>query len=142
MKDEQESDDATELIAKGKRQFRNLGGLAILIMLLLMAEEIVTWHGLGFVITQFALLVIVTLTMVYVGNSGKIRWLLFMVLLAAGANGFLLGGLHLTDPKEAAIDPLCYWLAIAGLGLIGIGGYVIYSLEIDAYLKDLRKEKS
>lgn len=142
MKEEQESVVATELIAKGKRQFRNLGGLAILIMLLLMAEEIVAWHGLGFLITQFVLLVTVTLTMVYVGNSGKMRWLLFMVLLAAGANGFLLGGLHLTNPQEAAIDPLCYWLAIAGLGLIGIGGYVIYSLEIDAYLKDLRAEKS
>ena len=138
MNEEQNQSSEDAISAKGSRQFWQLAGMALGIMGLLLVEEIITWNGLAFVITQIVLLAMVSLSFWQVGRGGKLRWMLFIVLLLSGAYGFLLGGLHLTDPKEAAIDSLCYWLAAAGLVLVGLGGYVIYSFEIDTFLRQMR----
>jgi hypothetical protein len=142
MNEENASTIDAETLAKGRSHFWLMAVASMLIHGLLLVEEVITWNSLGFVITELVFCGLLTGLWIYVGKTGNTRWLLFMVLLASGAFGFLLGGLHLKDPKYEAIDPLCYWLSIAGLALLGIGGYFIYSFEIDAHLRRLRGDQA
>jgi hypothetical protein len=127
-----------KIVANGARQYKQVTLVAICIGLLLLIEEIVTWNALAFVIVQAVLLCLLCGLAYYVGKTGRLRWGLFMTIMASGVYGFLLGGLHLSDPKESAVDPLCYWLALAGLATLGLGSYLLYSLEIDAFLTKTR----
>lgn len=123
------------LVSQGRRYHRWLMAGALLLNLGLLAGEASDLHDIGFVIAGLVLLTVVLLLFLRSGQTGKLRWGLFMALLLNGAYGFLLGGLHLSDPKEQATDPLCYLLSALGLGLVGLGGYFVYSNEIDAFLR-------
>jgi hypothetical protein len=138
MNEEQETGNNAELVARGSRQYKMVMGVAIVTAAAVLAEELSAWHALGFVIAQSLLLCLVAFFAYYVGSTGRMRWGQFMAMLACGAHHFLLGGLHLTDPKEGAVDPLCYVLAMAGLLVVGLGCYVLYSIEIDAFFRKLR----
>lgn len=138
MNEEQGPTIDAETLAKGQRQFQWMAIGCMAVHLLLLVEEIITWNSLGFVVAEAVFVALLGFLWWYVGKNGSLRWLLFMAVMASGIYGFLLGGLHLKDPKFEATDPLCYWLALAGLVILGIGGYFIYSLEVDAHLKRLR----
>jgi hypothetical protein len=138
MSEENGQEFGPEALARGRNQFRWLAIASLAIHAILLVEELITWNAIGFVIVEVLFIILLAVLWYVVGQRGRLRWLLFMAQLFSGVYGFLLGGLHLKDPMVEAIDPLCYWLVAAGLALLGIGGYFIYSIEIDAYLKHLR----
>jgi FtsH-binding integral membrane protein len=141
MNEEQDRIVDMEAVAQGSRQYKQVMGVTLLTAILVFLQELATWHALGFIISQAVLLCLVTFFAFYVGRLGRMRWGLFMAMLACGAHHFLLGGLYLTDPQESAVDPMCYWLAASGLLVVGLGCYLMYSLEIDSFFQNQRKQK-
>ena len=130
-----------ETLAKGRRILLQVAVVSLVINALFLAEALVHWSNLGMAIAAVLLLGMLSFLWWYVGKSGRLRWLLFMTQLGSGAFGFLLGGLHLHDPVTEQLDPLCYWLVGGGLIVLGLGGYFIYSYEVDASLRHLRESQ-
>lgn len=141
MIDENDLHSQEEILSKGKRIFFQLSIGSLLIGVGVIAEEIITMNTPKFIIGLGILFPLIALLWWLVARGKSLRWILFGVILIAGAYTFLLGGLHMKNMQEEPIDPICYWLAACGLALIGIGGFSAYSPELDLYFKCLLKPK-
>ncbi len=141
MNDENGNPVDQETLAKGRRMMLQMTAVSLILNLLFLVEAFVHWSNLGMAIAAIILLLVLSILWWYVGKTGRLRWLLFMTQLGSGAFGFLLGGLHLHDPVTEKLDPLCYWLVGCGLIVLSVGGYFIYSYEVDASLRQLREDQ-
>jgi NADH:ubiquinone oxidoreductase subunit 4 (subunit M) len=128
-------------LAQGRKYFLFTAVASMVIGVAVTIVELLSWNFPGFLIGEAILLPLLALIFLLLQKGHSLRWILFGLLLLTGAYTFLLAGLHMTDIEEAPIDPLCYWLAAAGLAYIAMGGYSAYSEEMDQYFKHLVQKR-